>query len=189
MKGGFTLPSRGSRILTLRTLPCEDVPMTAEPIVTTIREDADEPPLLLRRLRTIRREIDVEARAQLSAWRPNIRRDAFLPSALNLAHYLALRRRDLRDMQLALMPLGLSSLGRCESRVLQNLDAVIAALARATGEPNPQPYPTPDAFFAGQTALRTIARGDLAVNIGYRRLAEIQEEILWLCESAHVPVI
>jgi pyruvate kinase len=34
-----------------------------------------------------------------------------------------------------------------------------------------------------------IARGDLAVNIGYRRLAEIQEEILWLCESAHVPVI
>ena len=34
-----------------------------------------------------------------------------------------------------------------------------------------------------------IARGDLAVNIGYRRLAEIQEEILWLCEAAYVPVI
>ena len=34
-----------------------------------------------------------------------------------------------------------------------------------------------------------IARGDLAVNVGYRRLAEIQEEILWLCESAHIPVI
>ncbi len=34
-----------------------------------------------------------------------------------------------------------------------------------------------------------IARGDLAVEIGAVRLAEIQEEILWLCEAAHVPVI
>ncbi|MCG5516996.1 MULTISPECIES: pyruvate kinase [unclassified Ectothiorhodospira] len=34
-----------------------------------------------------------------------------------------------------------------------------------------------------------IARGDLAVEIGGERLAEIQEEILWLCEAAHVPVI
>jgi pyruvate kinase len=34
-----------------------------------------------------------------------------------------------------------------------------------------------------------IARGDLAVECGYERLAEIQEEILWLCEAAHVPVI
>ncbi len=34
-----------------------------------------------------------------------------------------------------------------------------------------------------------IARGDLAVEIGFERLGEIQEEILWLCEAAHVPVI
>lgn len=34
-----------------------------------------------------------------------------------------------------------------------------------------------------------IARGDLAVEIGYEQLAETQEEIMWLCESAHVPVI
>ena len=34
-----------------------------------------------------------------------------------------------------------------------------------------------------------IARGDLAVEIGYERLAEMQEEMLWLCEAAHVPVI
>ncbi len=34
-----------------------------------------------------------------------------------------------------------------------------------------------------------IARGDLAVEAGWIRLAEVQEEILWLCESAHVPVI
>jgi pyruvate kinase len=34
-----------------------------------------------------------------------------------------------------------------------------------------------------------IARGDLAVEAGFERLAELQEEILWLCEAAHVPVI
>lgn len=34
-----------------------------------------------------------------------------------------------------------------------------------------------------------VARGDLAVEVGYARLAEVQEEILWLCEAAHVPVI
>ncbi len=34
-----------------------------------------------------------------------------------------------------------------------------------------------------------IARGDLAVECGYERLAEVQEEILWLAEAAHVPVI
>ncbi len=34
-----------------------------------------------------------------------------------------------------------------------------------------------------------IARGDLAVEIGFERTGEIQEEILWLCEAAHVPVI
>lgn len=34
-----------------------------------------------------------------------------------------------------------------------------------------------------------IARGDLAVELGFARLSEIQEEIMWLCEAAHVPVI
>ncbi|HZU95094.1 MAG TPA: pyruvate kinase [Planctomycetota bacterium] len=34
-----------------------------------------------------------------------------------------------------------------------------------------------------------IARGDLAVELGYQRLAEVQEEILWMCEAAHMPVI
>ncbi|MGP8125472.1 MAG: pyruvate kinase [Nitrososphaerales archaeon] len=34
-----------------------------------------------------------------------------------------------------------------------------------------------------------IARGDLAVECGYERLSEVQEEILWLCEAAHMPTI
>ncbi len=34
-----------------------------------------------------------------------------------------------------------------------------------------------------------IARGDLAIEAGFGRLAEVQEEILWICEAAHVPVV
>lgn len=34
-----------------------------------------------------------------------------------------------------------------------------------------------------------IARGDLAVEGGFVRMAEVQEEILWLTESAHVPAV
>jgi pyruvate kinase len=45
------------------------------------------------------------------------------------------------------------------------------------------------------TAMRSprlgvmIARGDLAVEVGFERLAEVQEEIMWACEAGHVPVI
>jgi len=34
-----------------------------------------------------------------------------------------------------------------------------------------------------------VARGDLAVELGNVRMAEIQEELLWLCEAAHVPLV
>ncbi len=34
-----------------------------------------------------------------------------------------------------------------------------------------------------------IARGDLGVECGWQRMIELQEEILWLCEAAHIPVI
>ena len=34
-----------------------------------------------------------------------------------------------------------------------------------------------------------IARGDLAVEAGWERMAELQEEILWICEAAHLPNI
>jgi pyruvate kinase len=50
----------------------------------------------------------------------------------------------------------------------------------------------PDLLFAGMEGPRLgvmIARGDLAIESGYERLAEVQEEILWICEAAHVPAI
>jgi pyruvate kinase len=34
-----------------------------------------------------------------------------------------------------------------------------------------------------------IARGDLAIECGWRELARVQEEILWMSEAAHVPII
>jgi len=50
----------------------------------------------------------------------------------------------------------------------------------------------PDLLFTllhSQNVGVMIALGDLAVECGYERLAELQEEILWLAEAAHLPVI
>ncbi len=75
------------------------------------------------------------------------------PALVNLAHYLALRRHDLRPLQRRLMALGLSSLGRLESRVLPTLDAVVVALAALAGRGSPVEPPAPEAFFAGEDRL------------------------------------
>jgi pyruvate kinase len=45
------------------------------------------------------------------------------------------------------------------------------------------------AAMSGGCAGVMIARGDLAVECGYERMAEVQEEILWCAEAAHMPVI
>ena len=45
------------------------------------------------------------------------------------------------------------------------------------------------AAMAAPCAGVMIARGDLAVECGYERMAEVQEEILWACEAAHVPTV
>src|SRR5262249_45140304 len=50
----------------------------------------------------------------------------------------------------------------------------------------------PDLVLASMRSLRLgvmIARGDLAVECGYERTGELQEEIMWIAEAAHVPVI
>ena len=56
-------------------------------------------------------------------------------SAANLLHYVALRRQDIRGIQDKLELMGLSSLGRSESHVLYNVDAVIRILQRIAHEP------------------------------------------------------
>jgi pyruvate kinase len=76
-------------------------------------------------------------------------------SARNLLHYLALRRRDLRPLQLRLTSLGLSSLGRAESHVLATVDAVLDVLHRLlqrSWRPPPQEAAVID-FVKGQRLL------------------------------------
>jgi len=121
-------------------------------IVKTARQP--ETAALASELEALRRDVAHEGCETYRRWRPRLKRRSFRPSALNLAAYLALRRRDLRALQTALMPLGLSSLGRCESRVIANLDAVRAALAGLGGEASPARLPSAERFFAGERRLR-----------------------------------
>jgi len=60
---------------------------------------------------------------------------SFRESGKNLIHYLALRRHDIRALQMNLAEMGLSSLGRSEMHVLATIDAVLYTLSRITGEP------------------------------------------------------
>ena len=60
---------------------------------------------------------------------------SFRESGRNLIHYLALRRHDIRALQMNLAEMGLSSLGRSEMHVLATIDAVLYTLSRITGEP------------------------------------------------------
>ncbi len=107
---------------------------------------------LAREVLALRSEVATEGRALWAGWRHSIERPAFAASALNLAHYLVLRRHDLRPMQRRLMPLGLSSLGRAEGRVLAALDAVAAALAAIAGEQSLD-WPPARRFFRGEMKL------------------------------------
>jgi pyruvate kinase len=45
------------------------------------------------------------------------------------------------------------------------------------------------ALHVRESAGVLIARGDLALECGFERLTELQEEILWLAEAAHLPVV
>jgi pyruvate kinase len=82
----------------------------------------------------LRTDVTEAGEALTNRWHPLIADTSFKQSARNLAHYLAFRRHDLRPLQRALVPLGLSSLGRCEAHVLPTLDAVLATLGAIAGE-------------------------------------------------------
>jgi pyruvate kinase len=116
--------------------------------------NANPPQDLLERLLEVRSSIVSQAEDTLREWRPRVRRRAFRESARNLACYLALRSHDLRGVQEGLAPLGLSTLGRSESRVLENLDAVIVALGAILGRaPDGIERPTLARFLRGDRAL------------------------------------
>jgi pyruvate kinase len=111
-----------------------------------------DPEQLLAQVEALIEAVDAGARTQATAWKDWAIRADFRHSADNLAAYLALRHHDLRDLQRALMTLGLSSLGRLESRVMATLESVRAALAALAGDPW-LPAGSQADFFAGEQRL------------------------------------
>jgi pyruvate kinase len=107
---------------------------------------------LLDEVESLRAAVLMKAEAIARHWEGWVERPDFAPSVENFAHYLALRGRDIRPLQLELTARGLSSLGRAESRVLPTLDAVAGVLAVLAGKATSAPEPD-RAFFVGEERL------------------------------------
>jgi pyruvate kinase len=127
---------------------------------------------LLSTLQELRQIVRSEGEETFARWRPHIERSQFLPSALNLAQYLALRRYDLRSLQAALIPWGLSSLGRIEARVMPNLDAVIATLQVVCHDQSDPTVDRPpiESFFEGDHLLRQNTEALFGPTLPHRRV-------------------
>jgi pyruvate kinase len=104
-------------------------------------------------LSKLRSDVVREGVDRYRVWRNRLERRSFRSSALNLAAYVALRRHDLRNMQTRLMTYGLSSLGRCEARAIENIDAVLWALSGLCDEASPVRLPSAERFFLGERLL------------------------------------
>ena len=87
-------------------------------------------PNLTDRLITLREDIAREAQTILAQYGTDTACPTESKSAKNLAHYLALRRHDLRPIQEELAEAGISSLGRCEAHVMHTLHRVVTLLQR-----------------------------------------------------------
>ena len=114
-------------------------------------------------------------------------------------HLSPLTQKDLTDLDFVCVHADLVGFSFVET--LEDMECLITELAKrnasempiiAKVETNRSVKNLPDIILGtiGRHNLGImIARGDLAVELGSARLAEIQEELLWLCEAAHVPVI
>jgi pyruvate kinase len=114
---------------------------------------ADDPKELLNELTRIRDTVVAEAAELMRRWEPMLRRDDFRASAENLAHYVVLRRIDLRPVQAALAPWGVASLARCEGRVMPTLNAIIANLQMIGGANSEPVRPRREDFRFGEDML------------------------------------
>ena len=91
---------------------------------------------------------------------PLVLHEAHRRSAGNLAHYLALRRHDIRKLQSQLALLGLSSLGRTESHVLDAVQTVHRVLNFLLGADGSLPSLAEPAIELGEGAQLLEANTD-----------------------------
>lgn len=105
-------------------------------------------------MRCLRAQILAEAEPLALRWLSAVADQRFAASATNLAYFLALRQRDVTQLQRELSQLGLSSLGRCSSRVRANLDAVLASLEAIAGVEGTCERPPAHAHTVGEELLR-----------------------------------
>jgi pyruvate kinase len=111
----------------------------------------------------------------------------------------ALTEKDLRDLEFAAAHADMIGLSFCQNpRDVEDLHERLKALAnRPVGivlkiETRRAFQQLPELLLAAMhspLAGVMIARGDLAIECGFERLAEVQEEVLWICEAAHIPVV
>src|SRR5215470_8539291 len=142
---------------------------------------------LLSTVSALRNDILAESEELFHGWQSRIGRYEFVPSARNLAAYLALRRRDLRALQASLMRWGLSSLGRSESRVTATLEAVVASLSAicAATHTDVPDYPDEQLMFAG---ANTIAQAADALFGRYTRAREARIMVTLPTEAGEEPL-
>ena len=88
------------------------------------------------------------------------------PAIVNLGHYLALRHHDIRPLQRRLMALGLSSMGRLESRVLPTIDAVLFALSKIASDAVPAEAAILTALYEKQLARYKSRPADATALLG-----------------------
>lgn len=87
-----------------------------------LRETYDE-------LKTLREALLVEGNQIYKQWSKHIQRDQYIDSAKNLAYYIALRRRNVYDLQMNLAHLGFTALDHLEADVLHKIDNVLTHMS------------------------------------------------------------
>lgn len=108
--------------------------------------------ILYEQMEAFYEEIVTRGNYYFDLWKDNIKREEFVESARNLLYYLTVRRRDIRQLQKSLIPWGLSSLGRLESKTIPTLEAVLASLKEMNGMK--ADHPPISHFLLGEERLR-----------------------------------
>ncbi len=126
-------------------------------------------------LAAVRAEIEAAGADTLARWRPCLRRRDFDASALNLAHFLALRGVDRTTLQRRLRRHGLSTLGRSEGHVAASLQAIEATLAGR--DPEPEVHAQFEDAQARLQANATTLFGARSADRGTRILVTISREL------------